>query len=435
MTGPRVALSDLQLHETTLANGARVVVVPQASLHRVAIGVYVGVGSCYETRETNGISHFLEHMLYRGTTRHPTAHALNLAFERLGGTLYAATHADHTYLAITTPSRHAEEACALLGESMRAPKLSAIDVERRIVREEILEDLDEDGRQVDVDNVTRALAFGDHPLGWTITGPLEAVDRWDEPTLRAHLARNYVGANTVVVMAGAIEAEEGARFAKRAFGKLAEGARAKPLPFVPTQKAVRRKHVPSPGSQTDLRLSFVTPGEKSSMAPAIELLLRVLDDGMSTRLYHRLVDEGGLVYDCEATWEPFEDCGAFDLGAEVQHPRIGEVVDACVELVQALAAHGPTLAEIEKSRERHAFAVEAMLDDAEGIAESAGGAVFFDRPRSPVQWARRFDGLDRDALAKAARAIFRADRAHLVTVGSLPNHVRDELKTALAKLP
>ncbi len=434
MSGSRLALADLKLHESKLANGARVVVVPQPTLHRVALGVFVGVGSRYETPETNGISHFLEHMLYRGSARHPTAHALNLAYERLGGTLYAATHADHTYLAITTPTRHAEEACMLLGESMRAPKLSAIDVERRIVREEILEDLDEDGRQVDVDNVTRALAFGDHPLGWTITGPLDSVDRWDEPTLRAHLARHYVGANTVVVLAGAIEPDEGARIAKRAFGKLAAGERAEPLPFAPTQKSVRRKHVPSPGSQTDLRLSFVTPGEKSPMAPAIELLLRVIDDGMSTRLYHRLVDEGGLVYDCEATWEPFEDCGAFDLGAEVQHPRLGEVVDACVELARELAAHGPTLAELEKARERHHFGVEAMLDDAEGIAESAGGAVFFGRPRVPADWARRFDGLDRDALARAARAIFRADRANLVTVGTLPNQARDDLKKALAKL-
>ncbi len=434
MTDARLGLSDLRLHQATLANGARVVVVPQPSLHRVALGVYVGAGSRYEGAETNGISHFLEHMLYRGTDKHPTAHALNLAFERLGGTLYAATHADHTYLAITTPARHVEAACTLLGESMRAPLLSAIDVERRIVREEILEDLDEDGRQVDVDNVVRALGFGDHPLGFTITGPLAAVDRWDEPTLRAHLRRNYVGDNAVVVLAGAIDEKTGLRLAKHAFGELPRGERARYVPFAPTQRGVRRKHVPSPGSQTDLRLSFITPGEKSPMAPAVELLLRVLDDGMSTRLYHRLVDEGGLVYDCEATWEPFEDCGAFDLGAEVQHARIGEVVEACVELVEELAEHGPTTAEIDKARERHHFAVEAMLDDAEAIAEGAGGAVFFDRPREPTAWATRFDGLDRAALAEAARTIFRADRASLVTVGTMPTQAREVVKRALARL-
>ena len=105
-----------------------------------------------------------------------------------------------------------------------------------------------------------------------------------------------------------------------------------------------------------------------------------------------------------------------------------------MELARELAAHGPTLAELEKARERHHFGVEAMLDDAEGIAESAGGAVFFGRPRVPADWARRFDGLDRDALARAARAIFRADRANLVTVGTLPNQARDDLKKALAKL-
>lgn len=430
----RLALEELRLHESTLANGARVVVVPQPALHRVALGVHVAVGSRYETRDTNGISHFLEHMLYRGTDRHPTAHALNLAFERLGGTLYAATHADHTYFAISTGSARAEEALALLGEALRAPLLSAIDVERRIVREEILEDLDEDGRQVDVDNVARALAFGDHPLGWTITGPLEAVDRWDVTALRSHLARHYVGENLVITAAGPIDPADVHAFADRAFGALPRGARARPLPFEASQRSLRRKHVPSPGSQSDLRLSFVTPGEKSPLAPAIELMLRVLDDGMSTRLYHRLVDEGGLVYDCEASWEPFEECGALDFGAEVQHPRIAEVVDACVELARELAAGGATDEELDKARERHRFGVESMLDDADAIAEAAGGAVFFERPRSPAGWAARFDGLDRDAIAAAAREVFRADRANLVTVGTMPTTVREPLRKALAKL-
>jgi predicted Zn-dependent peptidase len=430
----RLGLDALRLHEATLANGARVVVVPQPALHRVALGVYVGVGSRYETPKTNGISHFLEHMLYRGTDAHPSAHALNLAFERLGGSLYAATHADHTYLAITTAPRRVDEALALLGEAMRAPLLTSIDVERRIVREEILEDLDEDGRQVDVDNVVRALAFGDHPLGWTITGPLDAVDRWDEATLRAHLGQHYVGENVVVTIAGPVDPAEAVAWAGRAFEPLPRGERVLPSPFEPTQRALRRKHVPSPGSQSDLRLSFVTPGEKSPLAAPIELMLRVLDDGMSTRLYHRLVDEGGLVYDCEAIWEPFLDCGAFDFAAEVQHPRIAEVVDACVELARDLCAHGAEDDELDKSRDRHRFAVESMLDDAEGLAEAAGGAVFFDRPKSPSAWAARFDAVDRDAIAAAAREVFRPERANLVTVGTMPTAVREPLRKALAKL-
>ncbi len=417
-----------------LPGGLRLVTVELPHLHTATVVMYARVGSRYESPADNGLSHFVEHMLFRGTKRFPDAYLINNAIEELGGTLYAETGRDYSLYQLSLHPDSLDAGLELFGEIFRTPAFQGIDVERRIILEEILEDLDEDGRQVDVDNVVRALGFGDHPLGFTITGPLAAVDRWDEPTLRAHLRRNYVGDNAVVVLAGAIDEKTGLRLAKHAFGELPRGERARYVPFAPTQRGVRRKHVPSPGSQTDLRLSFITPGEKSPMAPAVELLLRVLDDGMSTRLYHRLVDEGGLVYDCEATWEPFEDCGAFDLGAEVQHARIGEVVEACVELVEELAEHGPTTAEIDKARERHHFAVEAMLDDAEAIAEGAGGAVFFDRPREPTAWATRFDGLDRAALAEAARTIFRADRASLVTVGTMPTQAREVVKRALARL-
>jgi hypothetical protein len=143
----------MEQHEKTLGNGLRVVVTPRPTLHRVAVGLFVGVGSRFESEADNGISHFLEHMLYRGTARHPSAHAQNLAFERIGGALSATTHADHTHLAVVAPPSSLAESMQLLGEVVRMPRLGEIDVERRIVREEILDDLDENGRQVDPDNV------------------------------------------------------------------------------------------------------------------------------------------------------------------------------------------------------------------------------------------------------------------------------------------
>src|SRR5690606_6986235 len=119
----------------------------------------------------------------------PSAHAQALAFERLGGTLYAATHVDHGLMTVTVPPVSLEPVLALLGEVTCAPRFSSIEVERGIVREEILEDLDDDGRDIDPDNNARALMYERHPLGYTITGGIEAIDRFDEPMLREHHAR------------------------------------------------------------------------------------------------------------------------------------------------------------------------------------------------------------------------------------------------------
>ena len=409
-------------HEATLGNGLRVVVVPQPSLHRVSMGLYVGVGSRHETAENNGVSHFLEHMLYRGTARHPSAHLQNLAFEQLGGSLSATTHADHTHLHVVAPPSSLAASMALLGEVVAAPRLGEIDVERRIVREEILDDLDETGRQVDPDNVVRALMFGDHPLGFPITGPLEALERFEEGMLRAHLDRYWVAENSVLAIAGRCDRAEAMALAEEHFSFMKRGQRAEALPWSPAgspAKAIRRKHVASPGSQTDLRLSWVTPGERDALGPVIELLLRVMDDGMSTRLYRRLADDGGMVYDCSALWEPFLDVGALDLAAAMSPSRLPEVAEACVRLVAELAEQGPTDEEVDKAKRRHRFGVEAALDHVEELEALAGGAVLFDRPRGMAAWSERFDALDAAAVRAAAAAIFRPEASYAVTVGTL----------------
>ena len=109
-------------------------------------------------------------MIYRGTPRLPSAHAVNLAFERIGGSLYASTQTDYGVFSVTLPPESLDEACALFGEVLRAPAFLDIEVEKGIVCEEILEDLDDEGRQVDADNLSRELIYPTHALGYTITG-------------------------------------------------------------------------------------------------------------------------------------------------------------------------------------------------------------------------------------------------------------------------
>ena len=133
------------------ANGLRVVVAPQPHLHRAVATIFLRVGSRFERRELNGLSHFLEHMVFRGTGTFPDAHAQALAFERLGATLYAATHVDHGLMSVTVPPQNLARVLPLLAEVACAPRFADIEVERGIVREEILEDLDEDGHLVDAD--------------------------------------------------------------------------------------------------------------------------------------------------------------------------------------------------------------------------------------------------------------------------------------------
>ena len=152
--------------EAKLANGLRVSAVRMPHVRRSVIDIHTRIGSRFESAADNGISHFLEHMLHRGTERYPSAHALAFAFETLGGALSAMTYVDHGALSLGAPPENLSELVRILAEVLLQPIFSGLDVEKGIVREEILESLDEDGRSVDADTLLRALAFPNHPLGF-----------------------------------------------------------------------------------------------------------------------------------------------------------------------------------------------------------------------------------------------------------------------------
>jgi predicted Zn-dependent peptidase len=347
-------LSLLQFRTATLSNGLRVVAAPQPQLHRAHVALYFRVGSRFEDEKTNGLSHFLEHMIYRGTPRLPSAHAVNLAFESIGGYLYAATHADYGVFSVTVPPESFEEACALFGEVLRAPSFFDIEVEKGIVCEEILEDLDDEGRQIDADNLSRELIYPTHPLGYTITGDEARVRSFTDAMCRAHHAKHYVAQNGVLAFSGASEGDRAMELAARHFGALPSGAVTRGASPVHTQKKARLRVIDNVSSQTELRVCLRAMGESAPERPALDMLMRVVDDGMSTRLYHRVCDDKGLCYDVSAGYDGYEDDGVVDFAAGVQHARAAVVTGEILGMLSELAENGPSEDELAKAKRRHA---------------------------------------------------------------------------------
>jgi predicted Zn-dependent peptidase len=406
-------------HTTVLGNGLRVVVAPLPQLHRVHVALWARVGSRFETREDNGISHFLEHMIYRGTRRVPSAHAVNLAFERLGGSLFASTQVDHGIFSLTLPPESLDEACALFGEVLSQPAFRDIDIERGIVLEEILEDLDDEGRQVDADNLSRELIYRDHPLGFTITGTDAHVRSFDEAALRRWHGRHYTARNTVLVFAGAVEPDHALRLAERDFGALATGERIASEPPRHTQKKARLQIIENVSSQTELRVCLSAFAEAHPLRPALDVLMRIIDDGMSTRLYHRLCDARGLCYDVSAAYDCYEDDGIVDVAAGVQHKRAAMVTREVLGMFEELAREGPSAEELEKARRRIAWDARALADSAEETAAFYAAGVLFDRFSTPEEHVAELVRVEADDVRAAARELARPERLSVVAVGLL----------------
>jgi predicted Zn-dependent peptidase len=403
----------------TLPEGLRVVVSPLPQLHRAHVALWARVGSRFETQETNGVSHFLEHMIYRGTHRIPSAHAVNLAFERLGGSLFASTQVDHGIFSLTLPPESLEEACALFGEVLSEPAFLDMDIERGIVLEEILEDLDDEGRQVDADNLSRALIYDDHPLGLTITGGEKHVRAFNEAMLRTHHGRHYTTDNAVLAFAGAVDEDAAIRLAERHFRGLPRGRRVPAAAPPHTQKQARLQIVDNVSSQTELRVCLRAFSETHPLRPALDVAMRVIDDGMSTRLYHRLCDARGLCYDVSAGYDGYEDDGVIDVAAGVQHRRAALVTSEVLAMFEELAREGPTAEELAIARQRIAWDSRALADSAEETSAFFAGSLLFERPSTPARHVEALLRVTAQDVREAVRGVAQPGRLSVVAVGLL----------------
>jgi predicted Zn-dependent peptidase len=422
MTGCRVE---------TLDNGLSVVVAPQPQLHRAHVALYVRVGSRYETAQSNGISHFLEHMLYRGTPRLPHAHDVNLAFETLGGYLYAATQVDFGVFSVTLPSETLAETTSLFADVLIDPTFADIEVEKEIVCEEILEDLDDEGRQIDADNLSRQLIYPDHPLGFTITGDEDRVRSFNRTMLTEHHARHYNASNAVLAFSGAIDPDRALDLARQHFSRMPRGEKVTAKPPIHAQKRARFELVENVSSQTELRVCFRAVPDRSEMRPAMDMLMRVLDDGMSTRLYHRVCDDKGLCYDVSASYDGYDDDGVLDFAAGVQHTRATVVTGEITALLAELARTGPTEEELTKARRRHGWDTRTMLDSPEDLAGFYASGLLFDRFDTPEERMAKNAAVTREDIRALVDLIAQPDRLNVLAVGLLDDGEDRRLEDAV----
>lgn len=424
-------LGDLTITRRTLDNGLTLCAVPLPGVHRAVLHAQLGIGSRFESATDNGISHFLEHMLYRGTPSHPSAHQLALAIEREGGALDATTACDVGTLTLTAPPGRLLDLVPIFAEVFQRPTFDGIDIERGIVREELLEGLDDDGRAIDPDDLVRELSFAGHPLGYSIAGDIERLEQFDVERLRAHHERFYTGDKTVIVVAGPLDERRALATLELGFASLRWGEPVRVEP-PPPQREVRSSLVTHASSQASIRLAFRAPGWSDPDQVAMEVLVRLLDDGMSTRLYHNVCDRRGLCYEVSAGYESYADSGLLDLCAETSHDQAPEVLMELLSIVGTLRDQGPLDDELAALQRRYRWQAETMLDAPDAVAEYVADAVRGGRDPSVLARAEHIARVSAEDVRAAAQRWWIPAHTSLVVVGSPGRTTRRRLERALA---
>ena len=420
---------DPAVETTTLDNGLEVRTVALPHLHTAVVALFVKIGARFETPADNGLSHFTEHMLFRGTDRYPSSLALNTAVEQLGSTLHAETGRDYTLFQLALEPQYVTGGIAVLGELVGSPRFSDLELERALVLEEINEDYDEDGVEINADDIVRGLVFDGHPLAQRIIGPRENVERFTDGDVRRHFTAFYGASNASLCVAGPVShAEVVDAAAGRALAGLPAGRRVEVPSAPPPVAGPRLRHVPDAGSQTSLAILFRAVPELDPAYVALVGLLRVLDDGMSTRLHYTLADQKGLAYSIHAAIEPLADAALFEITGATANAKVPSLVRELFALLDGLRRGEVTADELAKARVRYRYETLASLDDAAAMAGWFGGTALYYPPPPLSQRLEAIGRLGVDDIVKVAGEVLVPGRLALAAVGTLSRARLGELR-------
>ncbi|MCA2977099.1 MAG: insulinase family protein [Myxococcaceae bacterium] len=392
------------------------VTVEAPHLHSVMCAVYVRVGSRHEQARTNGVSHLLEHLFFRGSRRYPDSVQMNALVEAVGGNLNGVTMRDSSSFFTPCHPDGLPVALDVLGDMLTQPRLVHLATEKKIVLEEMLDEVDERGRDIDVDNLSKRQTWGDHPLAFKIAGTPTTVKRLTLADVRRHFERFYVGGNLVLGVAGPVTHARVLALARKAVGRVPSGPRNLEAPPPPPQRAVFH-FTRLEESQVELRLTFPAVSDHHPDAMPLALLRRVLDDGLSSRLPHNIVERRGLAYSIGATIETFHDAGAFEIDGACAPEHAGPVVREVLRTLATLRQGRITPEELRRAQRRLHMQLDFSQDAPADLCGWFAGTELFRRAESFDEKKAQASAVTVDDLVAVSRRYLEPSRLVTVAVG------------------
>ena len=409
---------DRDVRRTRAPNGVTVLTERVAAVRSVAVGVWVRSASAHEARAQMGISHLLEHMVFKGTERR-TAREIALALEARGGTLDAYTSRDTTAFQARVLDRDLARAVDVLTDVVRRPVLreSDLELERNVILEEINTVLDTPDDLV-FDLSAEAMWPG-HPYGYTILGTRESVAAISAADLRARHGAAYVPENCVIAAAGNLEHDALLELlAREGWFDAARPGAPPPLPAVPA--AVRGGEARHPRDSAQVHLVFATDTVPFAdpRRYAVMVVATVLGGGMSSRLFQRVREELGLAYAVFSFTSFLQGTGLTGVYVGTQPRTAPRAVDAIKAELARLAREGLRGAELAEAKEQTQGQLMLGLESPTArMYRLASCAVYDDPYRSLDEMLATVAGLTEEDVAAAAAEYFTPDRQTLVWLG------------------
>jgi predicted Zn-dependent peptidase len=405
-----------------LKNGLRAIAVPMKNTETVTLLVLVGTGSRYETKNINGISHFLEHLFFKGTKSRPKPGQIHRALDRIGAEHNAFTSKELTGFWVKSSYSDFDVSLDIISDILLEPifKKEEIEKERGVIFQEksMYEDLPSRKAAVILENVL----YGDTPLGRDIIGTDESIKKIERSEIINYLKGHYSGSNAVVTVAGNIDAKTAFSKIECAFTRITKGKtnlfkKAKDFQKIPQIKLIEKKT-----DQMHLAVGLRAYDNFDERKYALSLLATILGGNFSSRLWMEIREKLGLAYYVGAEGEQYSDVGYLGIRAGIPHEKLAKVLEKIVETLKKIKQKGVSDKELKDAKSFTRGHLALSLESSDEVATFYGEQeLLLKKILRPEEILKRIEKISKRDILRIGKDIFRSSKINVVAIGQHPN--------------
>jgi len=410
-----------------LDNGLRIISSEMPHTRSVCISIFIGAGSRYELPEQAGLSHFVEHLCFKGTERRPTSKEISETIDGIGGVLNGGTDKELTVYWVKVARPHYLVALDLLVDMLRHSKFDPVEMEneRKVIIEEL--NMSMDSPQSRVDTIIDEVMWPNQALGRDVAGSKDTVSAIDRQMILHHMSRLYLPGNSVIGIAGDISHDEVVDSIVKAFGDWPVGVAGDWFPAEDNQDAPRLKVEPRKTEQVNLCLAVRGLSSQHPDRFILDLLNVVLGEGMSSRLFLEIRERKGLAYDIHSHVCYFRDSGSLAIYAGVDPKKIELTVEAILRELIRLRDDRIPEAEVIKAKEMGKGRLMLRMEDTRSVSGWMGGQeLLTGRILSVDEVVSIVDAITASDMQRVAKELFLTGKINLALVGPVRNKGRLE---------
>ena len=402
---------------TQLPNGLCIIAEEMRHTHSVWMGIFTKVGSRYEPARLSGVSHFLEHMFFKGTAQR-SAKQISEAIEGIGGALNASTSYDATVYYAKVANIHFHHAVDTLSDMLLHSLFDAREVEkeRRVIIEEINMSLDQPGDWVH--QLLDETLWGKQPLGRDIAGTAKTVAEISRNDLLAYKERHYTLPNTIISVAGNLPSEVLVEAWSKAFEHYAPGTSQRPQPTLPPKPGPRVSLLTKATEQAHFCLGLPAVSYTDPDRRPLQVLNSILGGSMSSRLFQEIREERGLAYSVYSDIAEYDDAGKWVIYAGVEVGKIKDAIAAIIHELRKLRDQGITEDELQRVKEQTKGGMLLGLETTGAVASRNGSHILRYGQVVPVeQVVAEIEAVMQDDVLRVANRLIRCEALNLAVIG------------------